>query len=111
MLLEVGTDVDALVEKVVGSWGGDPSAWTGYQQAPAAGPRLPRYAGGEAHSDPLFVAFTPVVARFMGTTKAVPQPKSAPSAQPAEGDGEQDMPADAPADAAEDADVGHSLRR
>ena len=104
VLLEVGTDVDALVEKVVGSWGGDPSAWT--EASAGAGQLGLAYLATQVVKPiriALFVAFTPVVARFMGTTKAVPQPKSAPSAQPAEGDGERDMPADAPADAAEDA--------
>lgn len=106
VLLEVGTDVDALVEKVVGSWGGDPSAWT--EASAGAGQLGLAYLATQVVKPiriALFVAFTPVVARFMGTTKAVPPLESASSAEPAAADGEPDAPAEAQADATEDAPV------
>ena len=106
VLLELGTDVDALVEKVVSMWGGDPSEWT--KASAGVGQLGLAYLATQLVKPiriALFVAFTPVVARFMGTTKAVVPPKSAPSAQPAAADGGLDATADAPVETAEDTPV------
>ena len=106
VLLELGTDVDALVEKVVSMWGGDPSGWT--EASAGAGQLGLAYLATQLVKPiriALFVAFTPVVARFMGTTKAVAPSKSASSAQPAAADGELNASADASPDAAEDTPV------
>lgn len=67
VLLEVGTDVNALVETVVGWWGGDPSAWT--DGSANAGQLAMAYLATQLVKPiriGLFVALTPVVARFMG---------------------------------------------
>ena len=68
VLLEVGTDVTGLIETVVGWWGGDPSGWT--DASAGAGQLALAYLATQLVKPiriALFVALTPVVARFMGT--------------------------------------------
>ena len=70
VLLELGTDMDSLVETVVGWWGGDPSGWT--EASAGAGKLGLAYLATQVVKPiriALFVALTPVVARLMGTTK------------------------------------------
>lgn len=77
VLLEVGTDVNALVETVVGWWGGDPSAWT--DASAGAGQLALAYLATQLVKPVrigLFVALTPVVGRFMGR-KSPPAPPPA----------------------------------
>jgi hypothetical protein len=89
MLLEVGTDVDAMVASMVGWWGGDPSGWTEQPEEVGVFGRiilsilsyLPAQLGiaylAAQVVKPirvvLFVALTPVVARWMGKQ---PQPET-----------------------------------
>ena len=81
VLLEVGTDVTGLIETVVGWWGGDPSGWT--DASAGAGQLALAYAATQLVKPlriALFVALTPLLARFMGTTgKASAEPTTAPA--------------------------------
>jgi len=95
LLLEVGTDVNSLVETVVGWWGGDPSAWT--EGSANAGQLAIAYLATQVIKPlriGLFVALTPVVARFVGR-------KDAGEKKPADTPKVEDAPAEeAPADEA-----------
>ncbi len=82
VLLEVGTDVNALVETVVGWWGGDPSAWT--DASAGAGQLALAYLATQVVKPvriALFVALTPIVGRFMGIQKKVDEPAAAPATE------------------------------
>jgi hypothetical protein len=82
VLLEVGTDVNALVETVVGWWGGDPSAWT--DASAGAGQLALAYLATQVVKPvriALFVALTPIVGRFMGIQKKADEPAAAPATE------------------------------
>lgn len=96
VLLEVGTDVNAIVETVVGWWGGDPSAWT--EGSANAGQLAVAYLATQVIKPiriALFVALTPVVGRFMGRKPPAdpPKTKDAPAA-----DASEEAPSEAPAE-------------
>ena len=86
LLLELGTDVNAIVETVVGWWGGDPSSWT--EASAGLGQLALAYLATQVVKPlrvGLFLVLTPVVARFMGTGKASPTPSGdTASADPSE---------------------------
>jgi hypothetical protein len=79
VLLEVGTDVNAIIETIVGWWGGDPSEWTG--RSASAGQLAVAYLATQLLKPiriALFVALTPVVGRLMGRKVSEPAPAAAP---------------------------------
>ena len=82
VLLEFGTDVTGLIETVVGWWGGDPSGWT--DASAGAGQLALAYLATQLVKPiriAMFLALTPVVARFMGTTSKAPAPAETTSAE------------------------------
>ncbi|HCH64764.1 MAG: hypothetical protein CL927_12275 [Deltaproteobacteria bacterium] len=101
VLIELGTDLDALVASVVGVWGGDPSGWT--DASAGAGQLALAYLATQVIKPiriALFVAFTPIVAKVMGTTKPSAEPSD--SASSAEADGSEASPdVQTPVEAAE----------
>lgn len=89
LLLEVGTDVNAIIETVVGWWGGDPSEWTG--RSASAGQLAVAYLATQLVKPiriALFVALTPVVGRLMG--RKVAEPGQTPAPADGSADGESD---------------------
>lgn len=86
VLIGLGTDVNALVETVVGWWGGDPSSWT--EASAGLGQLALAYLATQVVKPlrvGIFLVLTPVVARFMGTGKASPTPSGdTASADPSE---------------------------
>lgn len=106
VLLELGTDIDALVTTVVGWWGGDSSEWG--EASAGVGKLGLAYLATQVVKPiriALFVAFTPVVARVMGTTK---KPEAASSTVQSESTAPADSATEPPDEAAESHDEAAS---